>query len=103
MHIERIRKYLHWLIPLTIVGSLFIFSATFLAYTAAHATDRVAGYAPAIAGLFVFAILMTAVSYFSLPGARSWARFFTAIGIAVLESAAFLVLLVLLLLRTFGS
>ena len=103
MHIERTRKYLHWLIPLAIVGSLSIFVATFLAYSFAHSTHRVAGYTPAILGVLAFAFLMTVISYLSLPGAISWVRFFTAVGIAIVESAAFCYLFVLQLLNTFGS
>jgi|GEM_PF-2197373 len=103
MHIERTRKYLHWLIPLSIVGSLSIFASTFLTYSLAHSDHRVGSYTPAILGVLSFAILMTSISYLSLPGPRSWVRFFTAVGIAILESMAFYFLLMLQLVNTFGS
>ena len=103
MHIVRTRKFLHWLTPLAIVGSLSIFAATFMAYASAHADHRTAGFAPAIIGLLFFACLMTCISYLSLPGPGSLARLFTAIGIAILEGAVFFFFLLLLLLNTFGS
>jgi hypothetical protein len=46
---------------------------------------------------------MTGLTYLSLPGPRDSLNLFTAIGIALLESAAFGYLLLFLLANTFGS
>ena len=94
---------MHWLMPTAVVGALCIFSATFFAYANAHANHRAGGYAPALLGLSLFVIAMTGISYFSLPGANSWVRLFTAIGIAILESTVFGFLLLFLLVSSFGS
>ncbi len=103
MSIKQSRRILHWFIPLASVGGLCIFTATFLAYSSAHAAHRVAGYTPAILGLLCFAILMTVINYLSLPGPKDWLCFGTAFGIAILESAAFCFLFIVLLLKTFGT
>lgn len=103
MHIQRSRKFIHWLIPLAIVGVLCIFSATFFSYAVAHAEHRTAGYTPGVLGVLLFASSMAGLSYLSLPGQNGPARLFTAIGIAVLESAVFSFLLLLLLVNSFGS
>lgn len=103
MHIVRTRKHLHWIIPVAIVGSLVIFAVTFLAYVSAHNDHRVAGYYPAILGLLCFSTLVLSINYLSLPGPNSLVRVFTAIGIAIIEGAGFAVLLLFLLVSTFGS
>jgi len=99
MSIKQTRRFLHWFIPLASVGSVCIFVATFLVY----ADHRAAGYTPGILGLLLFFALMTGLTYLSLPGPRDRLNLYTAIGIALLESAAFGYLFLFLLVNTFGS
>lgn len=103
MSIKQTRKALYWFVPLVSIGSLCIFTATFFAYSNAHATHRDIGYTPAILGLLFFFTSMTGLGYLSLPGPRDWLQLCTAIGIALLESAVAAYLFMFLLANTFGS
>jgi hypothetical protein len=103
MRIAAPKDILGWLLPVAILGGLFIFSATFFAYASAQSEQRPGSYAPAIVGISLFAIFSASLSYYSLSGPRDIIRLLTAIGIAVLESAAFGFLLLFLLVNSFGS
>lgn len=103
MSIKQTRRFLHWLIPISSIGSVCIFVVTFLAYSRAHTEHHAAGYTPGILGILMFFVLMTCLTYLSLPGPRDSLNLFTAIGIALIESAAFGYLLLFLLANTFGS
>lgn len=103
MSIKQTRKALYWFVPLVSIGSLCIFTATFFAYSNAHAIHHDIGYAPAILGLLFFFASMTGLSYLSLPGPRDWLQLCAAIGIALLESAVAAYLFIFLLVNTFGS
>ena len=103
MSIKQRRSLQYWLVPLAGIGTLCTFSATFFAYSNAHANHSIAGYTPAIIGLLFFFILMAVLSYLSIPGPRDKLHFVTSIGIALLESAVFGFLFLLLLIKTFGS
>lgn len=103
MRIVRTRKYVHWWLPLAIIGSLSIFTFIFLAFASAHASHRGVDSILVFIGFALSVILMVSISYLSLPGPRSFARFFTAVGIAIIECAAFFFLLMLLLVNTFGE
>ena len=94
---------MYWFVPLVSIGSLCIFTATFFAYSNAHATHRDIGYTPAILGLLFFFVSMTGLGYLSLPSPRDWLQLCTTIGIALLESAVAAYLFMFLLVNTFGS
>jgi hypothetical protein len=103
MDVASPKNILSWLIPVAILGGLWIFSATFFAYASAHANHRPGGYAPAIVGVFLFASFSAVLSYLTLSGPKDIVRLLTAIGIAALESVVFGFLLLFLLVNSFGS
>lgn len=103
MHVASQKNILSWLIPVAILGGLGIFSATFFAYASAHAEHRPGGYTPAFVGILLFATFSAVLSYLTLSGPKDVVRLLTAMGIAVLESAVFAFLLLLLLVNSFGS
>lgn len=103
MSIKQTRRAMYWFVSLVSISSLCIFTATFFAYSNAHATHRDIGFMPATFGLLFFFVSMTGLSYLSLPGPRDWLQLCTAIGIALLEGAVAAALFLFLIFNTFGS
>ena len=90
-----------WSIPLAVIGSILIASATFLQYAKAHRAGQPGGYFPIILGALVVGLLATLCSYFSqLKLTRS-------ASVAVLSGAtasiAFFAVLLATLISCFGS
>ena len=92
-----------WVLLAAVASALAVFAFTFLPYASAHAKREVAGYAPSIVGVAVFAVLMTAINYWALRGREPGARFGWAAGIAVGETVVFGFLFMFVLLNRFGS
>jgi hypothetical protein len=86
-----------------VVAALCIFSLTFLTYADAHARREIVGYMPMSVGVGAFAVTMTAVNLWALRGEKAHIRFGLAAGMAAIETFVFWLVLLFLLLNSFGS
>jgi hypothetical protein len=86
-----------------VILSLGIFAGTFWAYIARHQIHAPGSYVPLAMGMSSFSGLMAFLNYSALPLQAVSSRLAKAVGIALIETIAFLVLLPLLLLNTIGS
>ncbi len=92
-----------WLVLAAVILSLSIFAATYFQYFMRHETGSTGSYAPLTIGVASYFVLMCALHYLGNPSSLPLSRLAKAVAIALIETFAFVFLLMLLLLNTLGS
>ena len=96
-------RFLAPVLPLAVIVGLLIFVGTYFVYFERHRTHAPGSYAPMVIGLGAFYGVMLLLNYLALPSQSASTRFAKATGIAMAETGAFFVLLMLLILNTLGA
>ncbi len=91
------------LLVLGVVTSLCVFVATYFIYVSQQHDHLQGSYLPIAVGSAVFSATMIWLNYVALSSQTTLVRFAKAFGLAMLQAAIFIGLMLFLLLNTIGS